>query len=297
MAFRFDRDESLADGIRRIAREEIDAASAWLSALEEDRDKAVHDARKGFKRMRALVRLARATLGPEVFAAENAFYRDVGRQLSAARDSAALIEAAESLHERFGNIIAEDVYRQVRAALGRAYEEAQRSSLDDADAAPAVVAALAEGHARVETWPIDGDGFGLVRDGLRQTYAQGQDALAAARHDPVPECFHEWRKHVKYLWHHVELFSPLWPETLDAFAGELHELADALGDDHDLLMLHHRLVAEPAHIGALGGAIGRRRSELQSRARSLGARIYAESPDAFTERIERYWRVWQDPDA
>ena len=48
MAYRFDLDETLEDGVRRIALSQIDRAMAELKAV--DRATAVHDTRKAMKR-------------------------------------------------------------------------------------------------------------------------------------------------------------------------------------------------------------------------------------------------------
>ena len=77
--------------------------------------------------------------------------------------------------------------------------------------------------------------------------------------------------------------------------GELHELADLLGDHHDLSMLADDLAARPG-LGsrqALAGLIARRQDELLDDALALGERIYAEKPKAFVRRLRGYWAAWR----
>src|SRR4051812_31954257 len=70
--FRLHDREDVADGLRRIARGQIDGAVEGLRDRDEtDVGEAVHDARKRFKRLRALVRLARDALGTETYRREN----------------------------------------------------------------------------------------------------------------------------------------------------------------------------------------------------------------------------------
>jgi len=45
---------------------------------------------------------------------------------------------------------------------------------------------------------------------------------------------------------------------------------------------------------ALLALIDKRRAELQTEARFLGERIYAEKPTAFADRIHQYWQSWQE---
>ena len=59
MSYRLEPQEPLGAGIKRIAREQIDQALEQLTANPENRDEAVHDARKRFKKIRAALRLVR----------------------------------------------------------------------------------------------------------------------------------------------------------------------------------------------------------------------------------------------
>jgi hypothetical protein len=77
------------------------------------------------------------------------------------------------------------------------------------------------------------------------------------------------------------------------------ELSDLLGDDHDLAVLRNTLKAEPECFGgetdvqAFIGLIDRRRIELQSLARPLGERLFAEEPGQLAGRFRAYWGVWK----
>ena len=67
LAFSFERDEPVGDGVRRIAAAEIDKALAELGGeRHDDLRKVVHSVRKRGKRFRALLRLVRPELGEGV---------------------------------------------------------------------------------------------------------------------------------------------------------------------------------------------------------------------------------------
>src|SRR5260221_9375162 len=101
MAFQLKADESVAKGLRRIARDQIDKA---LEALEQSHgpthEEVIHDARKRFKKVRALLRLARPGLSKKFYDRENARFRDSGRPLSEVRDAKVLVEALDSVQKR-----------------------------------------------------------------------------------------------------------------------------------------------------------------------------------------------------
>ena len=101
MAFQLKPDESVAKGVRRLARAQIDKALDGLTGRDgTDPEEAVHDARKRFKRVRAVIRLARGGLGRKLADREDTRFRDAGRPLSEVRDAGVLVQAFDGLVER-----------------------------------------------------------------------------------------------------------------------------------------------------------------------------------------------------
>ena len=86
---------------------------------------------------------------------------------------------------------------------------------------------------------------------------------------------------------------------MQAWAEELDQLGELLGQDHDLAVLRTTVLAEFPRAGAtatlmaLENRIGEVRSRMQARARPLAERIYLERPREFSRRLGGYWRVWQ----
>ena len=99
MAYRLQPGESVREGLRRIAREELSSAAAGLrQATARTRDDAIHEARKSVKKVRAILRLMRGELG-DTYAIENRRLRDVARRLSVYRDGTVMIETLDQLGE------------------------------------------------------------------------------------------------------------------------------------------------------------------------------------------------------
>lgn len=140
-------------------------------------------------------------------------------------------------------------------------------------------------------------GWEAIRGGLNASYLQGQRACHAALTDPTPENFHAWRKRAKDLWYEARVLLPIMPDQMEAMAADLEKLSEALGDDHDLVILG----AAAAYHGKLKDgrdtkffeAIKRRHDELRKSAMERGGRFYAESAAAFTDRVEGYWHGWR----
>lgn len=87
-----------------------------------------------------------------------------------------------------------------------------------------------------------------------------------------------------------------WPALVGETADQAHELADLLGDHHDLTVLHEDLRAREGLSGkkAFATAIERRQDELLEDALRLGVRVYAEKPKAFLRRFSIYWESWRE---
>jgi CHAD domain-containing protein len=82
MGYRLKGGERFSDGIRRVAVELIDEALANLKPAVRNKDEAIHDARVSIKKMRALLRLVRGSLGEKTYKNEDKDYRNTARTLS-----------------------------------------------------------------------------------------------------------------------------------------------------------------------------------------------------------------------
>jgi CHAD domain-containing protein len=290
--FRLHPDENAAEGLRRVARAQIDIASAQLED-GDDVAESVHEARKSFKRVRAVVRLARDPLGDDVYRRENAAFRDTGRELSAARDAQVLRETLDDLVERYRREIDDGAVSGLREALDADARAAHDRVAQDAGAVEEVRASLGAAHDRVATWPLpEHAGAGMLAPGFERIYKRGRRALKAAERERSDESLHELRKRAKDLWHAAQVLRPASPRRMRRLANRAHELSDLLGDDHDLALLHaaarkrYRALA-PGELTLLRGLIERRRAQLQRDALARAQRVYARKPKAWRRRIAR----------
>jgi CHAD domain-containing protein len=119
--------------------------------------------------------------------------------------------------------------------------------------------------------------------------------MVAAYRLHTPESFHRWRKRAKYLKHQMEILTPLWPEVMIGMTLTLDRIAEILGQDRDLAELLETLAnrpdicPNPLERSLMSALAEQRRSDLQTAARILGRRIYAEKPESFSTRVASYW--------
>ena len=301
--YRLRHDEPVPDGIRRVARGQLqDARDDLADPPAAQLGEVVHETRKRFKRLRACVRLARDAIGEETYERENAVFRTAGQRISGPRDAQVLLETLDALLERFAEELPVGVAADLCARLEQEKDAATASLRDgdgDGDGDGAIAATLVTvEHAlsRTTTWTFERDGFDALSPGLRRTYRRGRKAMKAARKDPSAENLHEWRKRVKDLWHATELVGDARPKRLEKFAKRTHKLSSLLGDHHDLHVLREYVEAHPqgfddeASRQALLAVLDRRSRRLGEKALARGRKLYKAKPKRFVRDIERGWR-------
>ena len=282
--FRLHDDEDGAEAISRIATGQIDNARDRLRAADGDElGKAIHEARKAFKRARAALRLGRKTIGGTAYTRENTALRDAGRSVAAARDAEVVVKTLDELTARYREQLSPDAFAGLRAVLAA---EARERLEESPAQIPGVLAELGATRERVASM----DGGGRLTPGFRRIYKRGRRAYREAAEHPDPETLHELRKRAKDLWHAAQIMRPASSKGMKKVARRAHKLADALGDDHDIAVL---LAAAAERSDALRPGerqlletIGReRQDELRSKALERGRRLYARKPRRGVGRI------------
>ena len=248
----------------------------------------VHAARKALKRARAALRLMRPALASEVYERENRALRDAGRCLSPLRDARSLVVAARLLGKS-----------RVKTSAGAATISALRQILQQRlDAARSVFAEPAArrrcaqlvkacSQRMLRDPPPRADASKLLA-GLRKIYRNGRRAFARASAERTPEALHEWRKQTKYLQAAAGALSDAGVQPLKRVVQRCADIAEQLGDDHDLIELRHEIertfAAKPGTEAVLS-RLDDRRLKLQRGALDRGARTYRKQPGQFVAAL------------
>lgn len=293
--------ERLQTEVRRVAAERLDGAIECLARAlvdpgQNDLEVAVHEARKRCKWSRGLARLVQPSLGDD-FRRFDRTVRDAANQLSVLRDADALVATFDAL---VATAPGDPVLGAARRRQAEISAEAARAAVASGDERIATaLTMLAEARDASSRWRIRRPSD-TIEDALEATYRRGRSALRRVRATATDQEIHEWRKVVKYLWYQVQLLRDAAPSVLCPLADELDELAEALGNDHDVAVLVEYLDARPSDYGTpsdvahIRELARRRQDELRTVAVRAGATIYAEPPKAFARRIARYWKLTRD---
>ncbi|MBI2395177.1 MAG: CHAD domain-containing protein [Deltaproteobacteria bacterium] len=306
MAFAFAAGEHVDIGARRLAREGADrvllalegapdgangaGASDGDAARDEEGgdERAVHDARRTLKRLRALVRLLRGAIG-DARREANGLLGDAARGLSGARDAAVMLRTFDSLIDdrdhRDGDRDRDAT--KVRASLRRARTLASRRAADRG----AVTAKVRAFRDSVEGWTFTDRGFDALEEGVRRTYGDGRKALVEAHAAGETEVLHALRKRTKDLQYQLALLREAWPAVIGGYHDALTELGELLGTDHDLALLAETLGRRGAIPRRWSARIEERRLAIRTKVFPLAERVWVDSPSAWTRRLSAWWAV------
>ncbi len=293
MAFRFKLAEPFEEGVRRIAREQIERAQSQLKG-SGDPIVAVHETRKSLKRLRALVRLIRPALGESAFREENARLREIGAGLSSTRDRHVLFETIIKL-EANSNLARKGLGEAVRKSLH--LTNGKESPAVEGAAMKQAHSRLGEAKKRFAQLRLEDKGFDIVGPGLEASYRRARRAFHRAYAEPSNENFHEWRKGSQQHWRQMVLLSRAWQGCLNARIEEARTLSQLLGDDHDLALLVGFVHSEQAsglgtaQVTAIEKLACQRQSELRTLAHPRGLRLFAEGAKSLRQRVAAYWEA------
>lgn len=299
MSFELRHDESLRKGLCRIVRKQLEGAQESLGDSNRNSlDERIHSVRKRFKRVRAVVRLVRYSIGEPAYRTENEAFRDAGRPLSEVRDAKVLLEALAKLKEKSRNEARHAPFRQARKALIAQQREVHKRVLEDERPFADTASAVEQGRDRLQDWTDISSDWRNLGKGVKRVYSKGRKAFDQVKSEATVESLHEWRKQVKYLRHQLELLAPTWPKVVGELASQADQLGELLGEDHDLAVLGSTLGSSQAadrldqSVDSLTVLIDRERKKLQLQAISKGELLYRDSPKQLVHRLEAYWRKW-----
>lgn len=236
-----------------------------------DLDVAVHTTRKGIKRLRAFLRLARRSIGTTTYRIENGALRDTARLLAPARDAYVLIGTARDLDA--SNLVLDVLNENYSAAM------AALESIDRLETVHRLEAIA--GRWRLLSW--HGPDPKSIGAGLRRTYRRGLVDLETVRSTPTPAAFHGWRRRVKYLRYQLEVL-----DAPRSFLRPYTDLGDDLGLEHDQKVLLDvcELHADDEDFASLALRSAERRTQLRASALDRGTPLFSQEPESFRRSVE-----------
>jgi CHAD domain-containing protein len=259
--------------VRDVLLEQLDDAIGRLKKNGRS-DTTVHDVRRELKRARATLRLLRKSIGGPAYRRDNWAIRDVARLLTPLRDARVLVRTLGRLR----SVSDDNDLRTAGSLLRRQFQE-ERHAIDRRLLPTHLVAAadtLQGVKDRIREIPRARLDEVTISEAIGRAYKAGRRAFRRVKDQATDGRLHEWRKQVKYLLNQIDVALQLEGAKLKKRRKYSQELADVLGDDHDLAVLHAKIDVSADHEASRRFAlqIEKRRTVLQREARRLGKLLY-----------------------
>jgi CHAD domain-containing protein len=292
MSYALRADQSLGKNLRRLFRQQIDAALAVANGADEPNDTRVHALRKYLKKARAVLELVRKEIG-KTFPHADRRLRDVGRLMTEIRDAEVRLQTMRQLEDATHRHYLS--YQKIERLLAL---ELDNFLIAFADWEKTAIPLLEWAHDEAEHWPVDDYCPKHLRRAVQRSYKSGRKALGAVKAKPSAAKFHELRKQVKLLGYQLRILRPLNHLVVSAVSQDLTELGHLLGRVHDLTFLADRLRRErgESHWGKqddeLLAIIEKSEAELQRDGMEMAERFFAERKSEFGAHIDEWIDDW-----
>jgi hypothetical protein len=284
VAYRIDKTGDLGDDIRRIALETTEDAIYQLSRPRGELGLGIHEARRRFKRMRAMLRLIRRPMGA-CYRLENERFRVYGRRLSDARDAQAMVECFDKVTLGGQDAARKCMLSRVRDLLLERSDRLSAASPGVHQAARQVREELIVGRGLISQWELCHLRNRDLAEGFERTRRSSRKAYIATRVEPSFDHFHEWRKQTKYYWYQCRLLKRAFGSGLTSRRKQSKYLSELLGDYHDLAVLPRVLgelldsgEVDQQQLEPLFAMVAERRSALEQIALKRGGKLFAKRP-------------------
>lgn len=298
MAFSLDPDRPFDAAVRKVAVSQLEDAIRALKKQPNGVHEAVHDARKKFKRVRGLYRLARPA-AKKFSKTQNALVRDMAASLSAGRDATALIECVDYLRTGVNNGATDMALAGLEAAL---VERRNRETVGDKELQQLAQRAVKTCHEALDAlkhqkFPGNrAEAANHIEKSWKKELANAQVAMMSAQAEGGSADFHELRKKTQTYWMFCALASRTWPSAMKAKQKNAKALADLLGHEHDLSMLLELLDGEAlADMDAMTLETCRKeiiavRTALRKRTIKAARKVFDDEADSEAAVVAELWR-------
>ncbi len=261
--------EPIAEGLRRIAHEQIDIALNNFQDESMPQHRQVHSLRARCKKLRGLLRLVQLPMG-EAFHIEDQRLRAAGKALAEYREQEVIAKTIRSLDD--SHIRADTTPIQIPP-----------------NTIAHSLAILTTCRGTVDRWPLNIHGFVDAAPGFSRTYRKCLQSYDNVSRDRNDENFHRLRKWAKYHWYQVRILERLNKAAIRRQRNRLRKLHLALGEAHDLAVVQIVLESPDYPNKRLLQRAVERKNALYADAIRLCDKIFTQSADELVADYARWW--------
>jgi len=285
--------------LKRTIELQLLYVASLFDPLRKDVGQVIHLSRQTCKKCRAILRLMRDSMGYGAYYRENRNLRDLQRELARFRDADVQLQVFRRLSRSLPEQIRKGWYKGLMEKAKKNYQ-LELDRLMNGDKAAQIAAWARSTAAQIKTYPLSGQGFGMIAKGLSRIYRQGREmGYRVYSEDAEDHDVHELRKKAKYLQHLLFYLSGLNTALFTAMSSTLEQLTENLGYYNDLRHASNSLkqYAKENHLtpedyGFLLEGLREEMQKLKSDSRQIYVDAYSEPAGAFVRRIGGYWESY-----
>ncbi len=298
MSYHIRPSEHFTAEFKAVGTEQLTLAMAALADRPQGLPEAIHDARKNFKRLRSLYRLAAADI-PAFRRSENARIRNMARTLSTSRDATALVEVSRYLLDHAENNDERAALKRISKVLTARRDEggAEGNQLEEnVTAAITTCGRALEALSRITFQDGSKKGAKRITKGWRKALEGAAAAREACVETTDAHLFHELRKRSQDYRFYLDMLQRLWPSAMHAKRVEVTKVVDLLGHHNDLALLASLVDEQPQLFGKsedvayLLSAVITRQKILRDQALTIAASVFRDDPKAESRKIKLLWQ-------
>jgi len=274
---------------------QVEKVEYFCNAENISPNQAVHEFRKSFKRLRALLRFYEQIPGNEITPLHENI-KEYGKQLSLLRESYLNSELLEK-ELRGRKLIPE---RKIKQA-GEKLHLKNKILIDSFFTERKICKSISDFFTGFETKLMDAGSNKLARihvvQEVKDTYLNAYN-----RHQNIQESevtadkLHALRKKLKRLYYQLDFIRLLHPRYFKVKSEQLNLITDQLGDDHDLHVFSEELHADEYDFSAdelriIENQVAHLRELNQLKLFPRLRQFFSETPEAFSERISRALKI------
>jgi len=275
-------------------KKQLERIEYFSSAENVSPNLAVHEMRKSFKRLRALIQFYDEY--PEEFPQEFSFQiKNYGRSLSTMRESFVNIQIFERLSAS-NNLIAE---RKIKAAKERLLvknREIINNSFLSSEDFFSLRRFIEDLEKQVVRMEIDRPSQLQMSKQLVISFQKAFDCYQLIGGGSDGEEIHNLRKKLKRLWYQFDLIQYLHPRFFRLKSDQLNKITEQLGEDHDLFVFLNDLKVDnlgfdDSEIEIIENKVQHLREINLLKLNPRLKQFFNDPPSFFTQKMEQFFKV------
>jgi len=297
--FRIGSSEDTAYEIKKTLELQLLYVSGLFSPAPKDTGEAIHEARRAYKRCRAILRLMRDAMGYASYYRENISLRDMQRELAQIRDADVQYNLLTRLSESYPEFSKKAWFSSLNKNARKNYDREMNHFLKTGKAAD-ISRHTRSKAAQIQQYELAGQGYEIIEEGLSRIYRQGREMgkiIFSQEADPFE--VHAFRKRAKYLQFQLSYLRTISKPLFKAMSSSMEQLTENLGYYNDLHIActtiqeyaeNNKLTHKK--LGILLSSLREEMQKAKSDSKKIYEMLYAEKPKQFIKRIGSYWETY-----